>query len=124
LTAATLNSERFDNANIHSTSSSTSRLTIPSGGGGKFIIGGTIAWAVNVTGYRQLRFRLNGTTDLAIDSRVDATGTTGVECAPMTIWSLSAADYVEMLVQQSSGGALNLSGNPTGPEFYCFWFRT
>ena len=33
-TAVTLNSERFDNAAMHSTSSNTSRITVPTGGGG------------------------------------------------------------------------------------------
>lgn len=124
LTALTLNSERYDNAALHSTSTNTSRATVPIGGGGKYVIGATVAWGLNATGYRQLRFRLNGTTDLGIDSRVDATGTTGVESAPFTVYALAAADYVEAMGNQTSGGALNCGGNPgPGPEFYVFWFR-
>src|SRR4051812_2496693 len=52
--AVTQDSERFDNATMHDTSSNTERMTIPSGGGGKYLVGANCAWAPNGTGSRGL----------------------------------------------------------------------
>lgn len=118
-------SERFDNAAMHSTSVNNTRITIPTGGAGKYIIGATVTWQLNATGYRQVRFQQNASAYLAIDTRVDTSGATGVESAPMTVYALAAADYVECVAQQSAGAGLQVGGNPgPGPEFYVFWYRT
>lgn len=123
--ASSFDAERFDNASMHSTSVNISRITIPTGGGGKYIFGATVTWGLNAVGYRQVRLRLNATTDLAIDTRMAVDATTAVESAPMTVYSALAAEYAEVILKQNSGGVLAVAGNPgPGPEFFAFWYRT
>lgn len=123
-TALSFNSERFDNASVHSTSSNTSRLTIPSGGGGKYLIGGAIVYEGNATGVRGCHMRLNATTDWS-QSVLNAASSGATQFTVTTAVTTSAADYWTMIGYQSSGGALNVTTNAKySPEFFCFWFRT
>lgn len=112
-TSLTFNTERFDDNSFHSTVSNTSRLTAP--GAGLYLIWGNVEWAVNATGNRNMRLLLNGTTVIAQVSEA-ATGEYRYQVS--TIYSLSASDYIELQVLQTSGGALNavVSGN-WSPEF-------
>ncbi len=124
--AVTMNSERFDNASVHSTSVATSRFTIPTGGGGKYIIGGLLSFANNATGNRGGRMRVNGTTDVA--GQITAASTGGTDTSDFTItttYALAAADYVELMGFQSSGGALNMLVQANfSPEAWVTWYRT
>lgn len=124
-TAVALNSNRYDNATMHSTASNTSRITIPTGGGGKYLIGAGANWALSAGGtQRQVRILQNGTTYVAWQTSPPS-ASHGSEATVTTSYALAAADYVETYVNQDSGGALNLQaiGNYS-PEFWAFWIRT
>lgn len=120
--AVTFNSEDYDIGSCHSTASNTSRLTVPTGGDGKYDIFAHFIWDSNTTGARACFFRKNGTT--AIGGKVflpASLGTTywGFVC---TQASLAAADYVEFMVYQDSGGTRTgtyEAGN--GPVFGWNW---
>lgn len=108
-TALTFNSEEFDadpNGEIHSTSSNTGRLTCRTGG--LYLITGNVTFAANSTGYRQVSVRFNGSAVVA--QVVTQAVTTGdvTEVSLTTVYPLAATQYVELLVQQTSGGALNV----------------
>ena len=119
-TALTFNSERYDVGGCHSTSSNTGRLTVPSGEAGKYLAGFHGSWDVNGTGYRQAYIRLNGTTIIGVDTKMAVTGA-GTEHSVVTEYALVAGDYLEVVVTQTSGGALNMeSASAYSPEF---WFR-
>ena len=114
--ALTFNSERYDTANFHDTSSNTSRLTVPTAG--LYHIGGAIVWAASATGFRQLTIRLNGTTAIAqeledIDSSVTHSMTVSTD------YPLAANEYVELVVAQTAASPHNViaAGN-TSPEFW------
>jgi hypothetical protein len=120
----TFDTERFDNASVHSTSSNTDRLTIPAGGAGKYIVGAVIDWAANTTGYRKLAVKVTGATEIA--RSVTPTTSTGASAqAIVAVYSMAVADYFTIQVDQNSGGALNVARSANySPEAYCFWFRT
>ena len=124
LTAITFDSERFDVGGCHSTSSNTSRITVPTNHGGKWVIGGSVEFASNVTGYRQCEIRLNGTTIIASQMAGAINGTV-TRLSVAAEYALAAGDYVELMVAQTSGGALNVqsTGN-LSPEFWAYWVRT
>lgn len=124
-TSVTCNSERFDNAAMHSTSSNTSRITIPTGGGGKYVFGCGSAWALSSAGnYRQSLLRLNATTYMGILTLAPS-ASHGSPGSFTTVYSVAATDYAEMRVNQDSGGNLNLTVNADySPEVFAFWFRT
>lgn len=109
MTAVSLDSEDVDVGGLHSTSSNTSRLTIPTGAGGFYLVFGQVSFAVNVTGVRTARITKNGATDLALTQFNAVSDGIRPTVIPVT-WSgtLAAADYVEMFAQQTSGGALNV----------------
>jgi len=101
-TALTWDTEDFDTDGFHSTSSNTSRITIPSGKGGYYLFTGQVGWDDNTTGVRILKLYKNGT-------EVPRTGYLEPNAqyptmSMTTILSLVATDYVEMYVYQNSGG--------------------
>ncbi len=104
-TAVTWDSEDFDTDDMHSVSSNTSRLTAPIAG--KYIIMATIGWAANATGLRNVIIKYNGTTHIA-DVDDNPPGAVAFRQFIVAPYHLAAADYVECMAWQSSGGALNV----------------
>ena len=124
-TALTLNSERFDNAAIHSTSSNTSRFTVPPGAGGKYICTGSITWASNGSGtYRACFLKVNGSIRIGqINAAPSASH--GSDATVVAVYALAAADYVEMYAVQDSGGNVNVNVQANySPEASIIWLRT
>lgn len=117
LTVVALNSERWDTDTIHDTATNNSRLTCKTAG--KYQITFTGLFGVHATGERGLFIRLNGTTYIAGDQRMSVTdGVDGAAATISRLYDLAVNDYVEGVVLQKSGGALNLLalGNRS-PEF-------
>jgi len=118
-TAIQFNSERYDVGGCHSTSSNTTRLTVPTGGGGLYHIGGSIHCATG-SGSRILSIRVNGSTSIAGISTPGDT-TVGNYLSLSTDYELADGDYVELVLYQDSGGNLTVSKvDRNTPEF---WFR-
>ena len=65
LTALALNSERWDTDAYHDVTTNNSRLTVPAGQAGKYIIVGHVRFDNNSSGARQIVIRLNGATNLS-----------------------------------------------------------
>jgi hypothetical protein len=96
--------EIYDTSDFHSTSTNTSRLTIPSGLGGYYYIYGWGMWTnTNTTSISLLRIRLNGGTADIAEARVPKRVTDWTSMFAYTSRFLSAGDYVELLAYQDSG---------------------
>lgn len=94
LTAITLGAEEFDTDGFHSTSVNTSRMTVPAGLGGKYLVaGGSGVSAANTT----LAIAKNGTR-----VRSQTTLPPG-EGFALAVLDLAAGDYVELMVYHGSG---------------------
>jgi len=112
------NSERFDNGTLHDTSTNNSRITFATAG--VYYYGGNINWgAAGGTGHRQVTIQLNGSTVL---NQVSVDGD-ALEGNPRQIinglWEFDADDYIELVVYQNSGGAMNINSNGNySPEFW------
>lgn len=116
-TVLTFDTERFDTAAYHDTGSNTGRLTAPATA--KYSIGATLEWAANSTGYRQVGLRVNGTTYIAFDGTLALASPQETRQTISTVYALSSTDYVEVVVTQTSGGALNVvAGGNYSPEFW------
>ncbi len=123
--ALTFNAERVDVGPMHDTSTNTGRLTVPSGGGGFYMIGGCIEFAANATGLRGIQIRLNGSTIIAIHEAPSIGAGSDHPVAVATTYQLAAGDYVELMGKQSSGGSLNmLATSAYSPEFWAHWVAT
>lgn len=116
-TALAFNSERFDQAGgssstQHDTVTNNSRLTAVYAG--VYSIGANVQWASSPT-TAAIQLRVNGTTLIAQSQAQVDYRYMNVGC----IYSMSASDYVEVVVTQTSGGALNVSNTAnTSPEFW------
>jgi hypothetical protein len=113
-TAITFPTELIDTDGFHSTVSNTSRITIPAGKGGKYLFNSIFYFAANATGFRFSTFRKNGTVASGF-AVLPGSSATVVGLVNSIVLDLVATDYVEMFVQQSSGGNLN---NDTANSFF------
>jgi hypothetical protein len=100
-TILNFNSETFDTDSFHSTSTNTSRITIPSGKAGKYLINGKANWTASATGIRQVYIYLNNTTNIS-QSTLNS-GAEVFDVSVSTTASLSVGDYIEFGVYQTSG---------------------
>ncbi|MDW8072272.1 MAG: hypothetical protein RMK79_12485 [Anaerolineae bacterium] len=115
ITILPFNSERFDNDNIHDTTTNTSRLTCQTPG--VYLITGCVRFAANATGQRQIHILLNGSTIIAL-TRANAAASGETDLTITTIYSLAAGNYVELAAWHNSGAALNVVyASAFSPEF-------
>ena len=104
-TALTFDSEVVDNGSMHSVVSNTGRINIPSGGIGMYLIGLTVRFATNATGFRQLEIRQGGTPILIHRVPAVSGDQSYVTCSTLSV--CNDFDILEFYVYQNSGGALN-----------------
>lgn len=113
-TAINLDSESYDTDTIHDTSTNNSRLTVPSGAT-RIRLTGRVTFAANSTGWRSLTFYKNGLTTAYAGQPIEyefspdaSQGTALTVTSP--IITVTATDYFEMYVHQTSGGNLGVTG--------------
>jgi hypothetical protein len=111
-TIVTFDTETFDTDGFHSTSTNTGRMTIPSGKAGKYLVTGNVTFATNSTGAREIYLFKNGTFYSQVFAVATSAGSSGN--AIPDIVSLAVGDYVEIRVEQSSGGSLAVRGDGWG----------
>jgi hypothetical protein len=114
-TAVTFNTEVFDTDSFHDNSTNTSRITIPSGKGGKYVVYAGLEYLANASNSRRLAVATN-----TISGTINAYQFTGgFSGAPSTISfvgmaNFTAGDYVEAFAWQDSGGNLDVNGDTAG----------
>jgi len=100
-TSVNFGNESFDTDGFHSTSSNTSRLTVPSGKAGYYLITGSVQYEAGGSQSKQAFIRKNGT---AINNGTDMDGSDGSSSIGYkgsritTIANLAVGDYVEFAV--------------------------
>jgi hypothetical protein len=114
-TTLNFNSEVFDTDTFHDTASNNSRITIPSGKNGKYLIVAKWHFQGNASGSDRLGgIKKNGTnigTYRGINGNASSVG-----WGASVILDLVATDYIELEVYQDSGGNLNAFGG-SAPEY-------
>jgi hypothetical protein len=104
--AVALDLDVYDSDGLHSTSSNTTRITVPQAGYYEVLC--YTNWVSNATGSRKTRGRVNGSTLLkASGGRGDGAASTHVQASDRV--DLAVNDYVELTVSQNSGGNLDVS---------------
>jgi hypothetical protein len=109
------NSEKFDTNSFHDTVTNNTRITIPSGKSGYYLFYGNYNFAANTTGVRMGYFIKNGAGGSIQGSQtlLGATPSNVFMTNNAIILNLTAGDYLEMAVQQTSGGNLNINTEHT-----------
>jgi len=117
--ALTFNSERYDSDGMHDTVTNNNRITCKTAG--VYVITTNVEFVANGTGNRQLYIRLNGST--VIGYVTDVPSGSVAHIANLTVpYALVVNDYLEVLVAQTSGAALNVSASGNySPEFAATW---
>jgi hypothetical protein len=108
-TALTFDSERLDSDGYHSTTTNTSRITIPSGKAGKYYISCRSLGSTSASGYRIHYVYKNGSSVdgfSAAASNVDNNSYNST-----TILDLAVGDYIEFYYRQNSGGSVTIYGD-------------
>lgn len=77
---------------------------------GKYLIGGSVAWATNVTGRRLIDIQINGASAGSSNTQAAQTGNHSNFFGGRA-WDLVAGDTVQIDVEQNSGAALNVGTN-------------
>jgi hypothetical protein len=116
-TVLTFDTETFDVDGYHDNSTNNSRITIPTGKTGYFLINGQVSWGANATGVRLMDIYKNGTTRLARNEDGNNGGSYNKVSQASTIVYLSATDYVELRAFQESGGNLNVNSGDSQTYF-------
>jgi len=99
-TALPWNQEEFDTDGFHDNVTNNSRLTVPTGKGGKYLVSGFLTWDSDSNGTRELWVYKNGSQFKQI--RLAAVSKLTSEIISVTM-ELVATDYVQLYVYQDSG---------------------
>jgi hypothetical protein len=103
-TTVNFTSEAYDTASMHSTAH-LSRLTVPVTG--IYELGAHVNWDLNFSGYRVARLIRNGSPNSLAEEAIDAS--VPADQNVTTVERLTAGDYVEVDVYQTSGNTRNLT---------------
>lgn len=100
----------WDTDGYHDPASNNTRITIPAGLGGYYLITAQAAWA-NFNADTRIAIRLNGSSYIALQD----VGDDNLRAQTLIkVQDLDAGDYIEMVVRQNSGTAQNLWGDNAG----------
>jgi hypothetical protein len=111
-------SEDFDTNSMHDNATNNTRITIPTGKTGYYLLTGGIAFNSNGTGNRIVRVYKNG-ADLRWLSSVAAANTGNFTIVPFSqTFSLTAGDYLEIYAYQTSGGSLSVMSDAQAGTFW------
>jgi len=104
------------------TSGLPTRYTVPVSG--VYMLSGASCWAGNATGRRYNYLRVNGTTQVPGSAGdLDSPSTNNlVVVSSNTLYALTAGDYVEVIVNQTSGAALNTNATSAASGFISSMF--
>jgi hypothetical protein len=112
-TVLTWSSENFDSDNYHSTSSNTSRITIPTGKAGKYLVKAAVYWESSpVADALILRIRKNGSGQVQFNALPKTNGNQMTLTTTVTL-DLAVGDYLELVAYQNSGSNLTVNGDST-----------
>lgn len=112
-TATTINfdAESIDTDGFHSNTTNNTRITIPSGKAGKYLLSFGAQWAgFSAATNAELGFRVNGSFVMAPYHG----GTNTKHMAFSVVRDLAVGDYVEMYVYQASGASVNIISTVAG----------
>jgi hypothetical protein len=115
-TAITFNAEEFDTDTYHDNSTNNTRITIPSGKAGKYLVVAAITFASSGTGIRTISVYKNGAG--AFENFQHAPTPSAAMRGQVTgILNLSVADYLEVYANQQSGGNLDVNAGQADTRF-------
>jgi hypothetical protein len=109
----------LDSNNYHNTGADTTKVTVPAGQDGYYVIGGAVQWSASASGSREAHIRVDGGAVKYGYVRTDQSLNTDAGVNIVTILHLNVGQYIELVTKQTSGGNLTI-GNVSKPELWAF----
>lgn len=110
ITPVAFDAEQVDTDTMHSTVTNTTRITFTTAG--VYVLTGNVSWASNATGFRGLFiYRAGGAYPIGNRIASEWRTANNGDVTEMTVsrtYKFAAADFVELVGYQTSGGALNM----------------
>ena len=103
--------DAWDTDAFHSTTSNNTRVTIPSGLGGKYHLIASVTFAAGADSTRLVQIRLNGATVIGLLQATNGVAVGAFGASVPIMYQLAAGDYVEVICYQYSTAALNITGS-------------
>ena len=103
--------DAWDTDAFHSTTSNNTRVTIPSGLGGKYHLIASVTFAAGADSTRLVQIRLNGATVIGLLQATNGVAVGAFGASVPIMYQLAAGDYVEVICYQDSTAALNITGS-------------
>ena len=100
--------EIYDTNSMHDNVTNNSRVTIPSGEGGKYLINGQMAYAPGTANKLAVNIKKNGSTQIAQFSNGATGGDFDSQVPFAFVAALVPGDYLELEARQLSGGTINV----------------
>lgn len=119
VTAVQLNAtDDWDTDSIHDPVTNNTRMTIPTGKGGKWRFYGGVSWAPAAGTVRlTLYIRKNGDDNQRLGQMdLPSLAGSGLEMTVVGSAVLAASDYIELIAYHETGAARNISGSTTGSQ--------
>jgi hypothetical protein len=113
--------EYYDTDAYHDNSTNNTRLTVPAGKGGKYLVTATGVFNANALGVRDIAIRKNGTTYLGSFSASITSADTNQTTCVTRILDLAVSDYLEIDAIQTSGGSLTFLSGDNGSYFAMYY---
>ena len=106
-TALTFASEEYDNGSMANVPTQNTRITVPTGAGGRYLVSASSSYDANATNGRWLALYKNGVNIYYCNVPGSSLlgGAQGLNCS--WVIDATAGDYYELWTYQNSGGALN-----------------
>ena len=116
-TALNFQSEVYDTDGFHDNATNNSRLTIPTGKGGKYLLTCQANFASNSSGFRAIAIMKNGSASQIAYANSSPISGSSFTYAFSCVVSAVATDYFQMNVYQDSGGSLNVNSGSDSTRF-------
>ncbi len=110
-------SEKFDTDGYHDTVTNNSRLTIPAGGAGYYLVGVGVSWLIGSPGhgvFRYISLMKNGVTTSPKDARTPTTSGYSPAQGFSAILSLAEGDYLQVRAAHDSSTDISVIGGLDG----------
>lgn len=109
------NSEIFDNASMHSTSSNTGRITMTTAG--RYLLFGRVRFEADADGHRRVDIRKNGTTSTTLFNLPANSAVSDVVITFSTAVVAALSDYWEVIVVHTAGNDIDVTLEEWGATF-------
>lgn len=111
--AISFNSETVDTVGMHESVTHPTRITVPTGYAGKYLVQGQVYFDFDVDGDRTAVLKVNGTTVVSTGQEPAVTVSTKPTVVAVSgLVVLAEADYIELIAHHVAGAALDAIGGP------------